>query len=194
MDNGKLGSLGTGATGGGSILSAFGSLSSGIANKGIYDYQSGIAKLNQQIDLQNAEFARQQGEQQSQQFGLKAGAQMGQIKVAQASSGFDVRSGSAAQVRSSQAQLNTLDMDVIRSNAAKTAYGFKEQGAVAGAQANLYTMAGTNAMEAGFMNFGTSILGGASSVSSEWLKGQQMGLWGDAGSNMSPTLNGQGLY
>ena len=177
MDNGKLGGLSMGASSGGSLLSAFGSLSSGIANKGMYDYQSGIAKLNQQIDLQNAEFARQQGEQQSQQFGLKAGAQMGQIKVAQASSGFDVRSGSAAQVRSSQAQLNTLDMDVIRSNAAKTAYGYTEQAAVAGAQSKLYSMAGTNALAAGAIGFGSSILGGISSVSSEWLKGAQVGMW-----------------
>jgi hypothetical protein len=182
----QIGSLGMGATAGGSLLSAFGSLSSGISNQSMYNYQSGIAKLNQQIDLQNAEFATQQGEQQSQQFGLKAGAQMGQIKVAQASSGFDVRSGSNAQVRSSQANLNTLDMNVIRSNAAKTAYGYTEQASVAGAQAQLYSMSGANALAAGAIGFGSSILGGIGSVSSEWLKGNQVGMWGEgSGSNTS---------
>jgi hypothetical protein len=174
----QIGGIGLGATAGGSLLQAFGSLSSGISNKNMYDYQSGIAKLNQQIDLQNAEFASQQGEQQAQQFGLKAGQQMGQIKVAQASSGFDIRSGSALQVRQSQANINALDTDVIRSNAAKTAYGYETQATVAGAQSKLYSMAGTNALAAGAIGFGSSILGGVSSVSSEWLKGAQVGLWG----------------
>ena len=174
----QIGQLGMGTTGGGSILSAFGSLSSGIANKGMYDYQSGIAKLNQQIDLQNAEFARQLGEQQASQFGLKAAAQMGQIKVAQASSGFDVRSGSNAQVQASQAGLNRLDTTIIRSNAAKVAYNYESQGAAAGAQAELYSMAGANALAAGGIGAATSILGGVSSVSSEWLQGARVGLWG----------------
>ena len=180
----QIGGIGLGATGGGSMLSAFGSLASGISNQSMYNYQSGIARLNQQIDLQNAEYARQQGEQQAQQFGLKAGQQFGQIKVAQAASGFDVRGGSNAQVQASQRHLNSLDMDVIRSNAAKTAYNYETQGAVAGAQAKLYSMAGAQALAAGEIGFGTSILGGISSVSSEWLKGAQVGLWsGGSGSS-----------
>lgn len=174
----QIAGAGIGATAGGSILSAFGSLSSGIANSNMYNYQAGVAKLNQQIDAQNAEFAVQTGEQTAQQFGFKAAAQMGQIKVAQASAGFDVRGGSDAQVRASQQKLNSIDLDTIRSGAAKTAYGFTEQGAIAGAQAQLYSMAGSNALWAGAIGAGSSILGGASSVSSEWLKGQQVGLWG----------------
>jgi hypothetical protein len=178
MNPSQIGGLGMGATAGGSLMQAFGGLSTGFAQKDMYDYQASIAKLNEQIDKQNAEFAVQQGEQQALKVGMQGRFQAGQIKVGQASSGFDVNSGSNKQVQESQHMITRLDTDIVRSNAAKTAYGFKEQGAVAGAQANLYTMAGDNAMEAGFMNFGTSILGGASSVSSEWLKGQQMGLWG----------------
>jgi hypothetical protein len=190
----QIGQLGMGATAGGSILSAFGSLSSGFANKDMYDYQAGIAKLNQQIDLQNAEFARQTGEQQATQFGLKAGAQMGQIKAAQASSGLDVRSGSAAQVQASQRTLNTLDTNVIRSNAAKTAYNYTEQATVAGAQANLYTMAGTDSLIAGAIGAGSSIIGGAASVSSEWLQGAKVGLWGAGGGSSSDAPDYSGVY
>jgi hypothetical protein len=194
MNPSQIAGAGMGATAGGSLMQAFGGLASGFASKGMYDYQASIAKLNEQIDNQNAEFAVQQGEQQALKVGMQGRAVAGQIKVAQASSGFDVNSGSNKQVQQSQHSMTMLDTDIVRSNAAKTAYGFKEQATVAGAQSSLYTMAGSNAESAGFMNFGTSILGGASSVSSEWLKGQTMGLWGDAGSNMSPTLNGQGLY
>ena len=181
----QIAGAGMGATAGGSLMQAFGGLASGFANKDMYDYQASIAKLNEQIDKQNAEFAVQQGEQQALKVGMQGRFQAGQIKVGQASSGFDVNSGSNKQVQTSQHSMSMLDTDIVRSNAAKTAYGFKEQATVAGAQSSLYTMAGDNAMSAGFMNFGTSILGGASSVSSEWLKGQTMGLWGGADSSSS---------
>ncbi|MDR3572259.1 MAG: hypothetical protein P4L50_00220 [Anaerolineaceae bacterium] len=175
-NSGQIAGLGAGATAGGSLLSAGGSIASGFANSSMFNYQASIARLNQQIDSQNAEFATQTGEQQALQFGLKARAQMGQIKASEASSGFDVRTGSNAQVQASQRGLNLLDADVIRSNAAKTAYNYETQGTVAGAQADLYTMAGSNALTAGFVGAGTSILGGAASVSNEWLKGQMVGL------------------
>ncbi len=176
--NSQIGGVGLGATAGGGLMQAFGSLASGFANKSMYDYQASIAKLNQQIAAQNAEFARQTGEQEALKFGLGAAQRMGQIKTAQASSGFDIRSGSGAQVRASQAALNTMDMEMIRSNAAKTAYGFQEQGALAGAQAQVYSMAGQQSAVAGAMGFGSSILGGAASVSSEWLQGSRVGLFG----------------
>jgi hypothetical protein len=191
----QIGGLGLGATAGGSLMQAFGGLASGFANKDMYDYQASIARLNEQIDKQNAEFAVQQGEQQALKVGMQGRFQAGQIKIGQASSGFDVNSGSNKQVQQSQHSMTMLDTDIVRSNASKTAYGFREQGAVAEAQSNLYTMAGNNAMEAGFMNFGTSILGGASSVSSEWLRGQQMGLWGSADSSTTYAnpMNAQGF-
>lgn len=174
----QIGQIGLGSTAAGSLLSAGGSISSGIASSNMYSYQSGIAKLNQQLDAQNEEFARQTGEQQAQQFGIKAGQQMGQIKASQASAGFDVRSGSDAQVRASQRTLNSIDTDTIRSNAAKTARGYQIQGTIAGAQASMYSSAASNALAAGFLGAGSSVLGGVSSVSQQWLKGNQVNQWG----------------
>jgi hypothetical protein len=45
-------------------------------------------------------------------------------------------------------------------------------------QAQLDTLAGRNARTSGMIGAASSILGGASSVSSEWLRGQSLGLWG----------------
>lgn len=185
MDPKQIAGAGIGATAGGGILSAFGSVSSGIANKNMYDYQASIARLNQQIDTQNAEFATQTGEQQATISGMKTGQQIAQTKVAQASSGFDVNSGSNAQVRESEHRVGAIDTDIIRSNAAKTAYNYQVQGAQAGNQASLYASAGSNAMTAGLVGAGSSILGSASSVSSQWLQGQRVGLW-SSGSGTSP--------
>lgn len=183
MTPSQIGGAGLGATAGGSIFSAFGSIASGSANQDMYDYQASIARLNQQIDLQNAEYSRQVGEQQAQQYGVKAAQQMGAIKTAQAASNLDVNSGSAVQVRASQGKLAQLDTDVIRSNAAKTAYNYEIQGTLAGAQADLYSLAGADAMSAGFIGAGSSLLGGLGSVSSQWLQGQRVNLWGGTGLN-----------
>lgn len=190
MTPSQVGGVGLGATAGGGILSAFGSISSGIANKNMYDYQASVARLNQQIDNQNAEFASETGKQQSAISGMKTGQQIAQTKVAQASAGFDVNSGSNAQVRESEHRVGQIDSDIIRSNAAKTAYSYQVQGAMAGAQANLYEMAGSNAMTAGLVGAGGSILGAAGSVSSQWLQGQRVGLWGggDGGGVTAPSF------
>lgn len=181
MNPSSIGAAGLGTSAGGSILSAFGSIASGSANQDMYDYQASIARLNSQIDLQNAEYSRQVGEQQASQYGIKAGQQMGAIKSAQASSGLDVNSGSAMDVRASQGRLNRLDTDVIRSNAAKTAYNYEIKSTMDNAQAGLYSMAGDNAMSAGLIGAGSSVLGGLGSVSGQWLQGQRVGLWSGTG-------------
>lgn len=187
--NQSLGTAGLGATAGGGILSAFGNISSGFAQSSMFNYNASIARLNQQIDSQNAEFAVQTGEQNAAQSGLKTGQTIGQTKIAQASAGFDVRSGSNLQVRQSEHQLGEIDQGIIRSNAAKTAYGWEEQGAVAGAQASVDTFAAKNSVTAGLLGGASSILQGGGSVASQWLSGNRVGLWGaGAGSTTDDSI------
>ena len=178
VDQAALGEWSMAETFTGSIVKGLGGLAGGFANSAMYDYQAGVAQLNQQIDLQNAEWARQTGEQNAIQFGLKSKAQMGQIVSAQASSGFDLRSGSAVDVRNSQASMVNLGNTTIRSSAAQTAYGYEIQAAAAGAQASADKIAGQDAMFTGIENMGTSFLGGASSVVKMWTDAGRVGLGG----------------
>jgi hypothetical protein len=187
--NQSLGAAGLGATAGGAAISAFGNISSGFAQSSMFNYNAAIANLNQQIDSQNAEFASQTGEQNAAQSGLKTGQQIGQTKVAQASSGFDVRSGSNLQVRDSEHQLGEIDQGIIRSNAAKTAYGWEEQGAVAGAQASVDQFAAKNSITAGLLGGASSVLQGGGSVASQWLSGNRVGLWGQQGAGSTTDDN-----
>lgn len=186
--NSAIGSAGMASTASGGVLSAFGAISSGVANSSMFNYQASVAKLNQQIDAQDAEFSMEAGREQNEISGLKAGQQQGQIIASQSSSGFDVRSGSAKQVQASQTMTERTDSDLIRSNAAKTAYNYEVQGTIAGAQATAYKAAAGNALTAGFIGAGSSILGASASVSSEWLQGQRVGLWG--GGTGSQTYGG----
>lgn len=176
--NTMMGEFGIGTTLIGGLTSALGNIFSGEAQQKMYDYQAGIAKLNEKIANQNAAYASNVGELQAGQFGYKAAAQLGMIRAGQGSRGLDVNTGSNLQVQKSQELLSGTEMTAIRSNAAKTAYDYKVQGTQFAAQANLDTLAGQNALSAGFIGATSSILGAASSASSEWLQGAKMGLWG----------------
>ena len=176
--NADVGAIGIGSTIAGGLAGAIGSLFGGSAQQQMYDYQAGIAKLNAQIAEQNAVYATQAGEAQAMQAGLAAGQQMGRIKAAQSATGLDVNSGTNKQVQQSQAGITSETLSAIRSNAAKTAYDYRVSAVSDIAQANLDTLAGQNARRAGMISAESSLIGMASSVSSEWLKGTQLKLWG----------------
>lgn len=183
-----VGGVGIGATGAGSLLSAFGAYKQGQSTSAMYGYQAGMATLNSKIALQNADYASQQGEQQAVIEGRKGAQQLGAIKANQGASGLDVNSGSTVQVQQSQRQTTQLDTQQIRSNAAKTAYDFQTQSAEDVAQAGMYTAAASNANTAGDIGALTSLVGGAASISSKWLAGTQSGMFGSNGG--SYTFNG----
>ncbi len=184
-DPATLGMIGIGSSVGGGLLGAFGAKKTGQAQQQMYNYQAQVAQINAQIDRQNAEYALNQGEQQAQQFGLHAAQQRGQIIANQGASGIAIGSGSNAEVVRSQNLLTRMDLTQIRSNAAKTAYDFNVKATMDLNQATLDTMAGQNAKLAGDINAASSILGTAGSVSSKWLQGKQMGMWGTSSSGES---------
>ena len=161
----------------GGITSAVGAEKSAQASSQAYAYQANIAQLNSSLAKQNEEFAIQTGEQQATQTGLQLGQQEAQIKTSQASAGFDVNSGSNAQVQASQKGIANVDLTTIRSNAAKTAYGYQVAAQTATEQGQLYTSASQNAAEAGPIAAASSFLGGVSSVSNEWLNASKVGLF-----------------
>lgn len=186
MSNTTIGAEGLGLSLLGGLTQAFGALFSADAQKQMYNYQAGVANLNAEISRQNAEYARSVGELQATRYGMQAAQRMGQIKVAQSASGLDINSGSAKQVQQSQATLTRMDLTTIRSDAAKTAYNYEVQGVQYGAQAQLDTLAGKNAMSAGMISASGSIIGTAASVDTAWLRGSQLGLWGGGqGGNQS---------
>lgn len=171
-----IGAVGMGATAAGGVFQAFGAQKSGQAQQGMYDYQASVATQRANIDKQNAEYAIQQGEQQSEKYGMAAGQRQGQIVAAQGASGFNVNSGSNKQVQTSQQTVTGIDLDTIRSNAAKTAYNFNVSAAFDTAQAGADISAGQNARTAADINSFSSILGTAGSVSSQWMKASQLGM------------------
>lgn len=173
--NAGLGAIGIGSTIFGSLTQAAGAQAAGQAQEQTNQFLGTQSFYNSEVATQNASLALQQGESEAQKYGMGAAQRLGQIKVSQASSGLDVNSGSALQVQKSQQLVSDIDLEQIRSNAAKTAYNFDVQSIQDKNQGQMYFMAGSNAAQAGTTNATSSIISGAGSVASKWLQSSQSG-------------------
>src|SRR5229473_3599962 len=169
-DPASIAMIGMGTSAAGGIVGAIGSAFSGESNARMYEYQANVARMNQQIQKQNADYARSAGEVEAQQSGMKTRFMVGSQKAGQGASGLDVNRGSAVDVRTSQLQVGAEDQAIIRSNAARRAYGYEVEAAQSGAEVGIKGMAASGSRTAGWIGAAGSILGGASSVSSKWLQ------------------------
>jgi hypothetical protein len=170
----------------------------------INKYQAGVADINKEIAKGNANYSRDIGEVEAQQAGMKAHADMGEMIATQGSSGISVNSGSSTRVRESMVEIGQYTQSVIRSSAAKKAYGYEVEAMQYGAQADVYRYTATmneaqaeNAMtaagitekayglqEQAMSNVGKaegigilgSLVGTAGSVANKWSEGSFTGL------------------
>lgn len=177
MSSAAFGTVGLGATLAGGLLSAFGNSKQGEAQESMYNYRAQVARINADIDRQNAAWSRDKGEMEATQYGMKAAQQRGAIRATQAASGLDVNSGSAREVQQSQEKIKTMDLATIRSNAAKVAYDYDTKAVMDENQAGLDVMAGNYAKQAGDIKALGSLIGTVSTVSSKWQQGNSIGLW-----------------
>ena len=178
--------VGLAATAGGGILGAIGSVMGGQAQAQQYQYRAGVAQVNQQIALQNEGYQVHAGETRALESGLATRQRIGAITAGQGASNLSLNRGSAPLVRTSQAEIGSMEQGIIRENAGRAAYGEAVKATGYGAEATLDTMAARTSRTAGDIGAVSSILGGAASVSSKWLQGTSGGLFG-GGSN---TLTG----
>jgi Tfp pilus assembly protein FimV len=140
----------------------------------MFGYQAGVANLNSQIALQNRDYALSTGETEAKRYGMQAAQRMGAIRAGIGASGIDIGSGSKADVQTSQQAVSRIDLDQIRNNAARKAYGFEVEATQDTAQANLYTKAASDAKSAGEIKALGSLISGAASVADKWYQGSSV--------------------
>src|SRR5882672_2927326 len=162
--------VGMAASAVGGILGGIGAKQSGQANAAAYRYKAGVALLNKQINEQNASWATQAGGAKAEVEGLKSKQQIGETKVVQSASGFDVNSGNNEKVRETQTDVAQYDQNVIRWDAAKTAYGYETKATTDVAEAHLDQMAASQAEEAGELGMWGSFISGAGNVAGKWMQ------------------------
>jgi hypothetical protein len=169
--------VGLGSAAAGGITSAFGAFAGGQSQAAFYNYQAGVAKTNATIAQQNANYAVYAGEVRAQQSGMKTAAEIGTTKAMQGAGGLDVSSGSNVDVRTSELEVGQENQALIRSNAAKTAFGYEVEESQFTAQAGADLAAGRQAKTAGDIGAIGSLIGGAGSVASKWSDSQRAGVF-----------------
>jgi hypothetical protein len=175
-----------GATALGGATSAAGSIMGGQSQAAMYQYQSGVALMNQQIAKQNADYAVYSGEVEAQRQGIKTREEIGQTIAQQGAGNLAVGSGSNARVVESERRVGAQDAALIRSDAAKRAYGYEVEALKYGAESTLDLMAGEKSKTAGYIGAASSLLGAAGSVSSKWLQASSVGLVGGKSGGLLP--------
>lgn len=116
-------------------------------------YQQQQHEANARLADLNAADSIRRGETVASDYSKKASQVLGAQKTAYAGQGVDVNSGSAAAVQSETMDVAERDVETIKSNAWREAWGFKTQAATSRAQ-------GAFARQAGDFTMGTSLLTG----------------------------------
>lgn len=130
----------------GAILKVGGDLFSGGAEQAAANAQKKIARANAVTAERNADWTMASGESLVSAQGMKNLQRLGAIRARGAASGVDVNSGSSAKVQQSSQELGQLDAMTIQSNAARAAFGYKEQARNFRNQAAVYKAEANNAM------------------------------------------------
>ena len=152
------------------------------AQAGMANYQAQVARNNRMVAEWNAQRALQQGQVDEQNQRFKSAALLGSQRAALASQGGDVDSGSPLDIQADTARAGEYDAQTIGNNAALKAYGYRVQGANAGAEANLDDYKAASTMSALPYGIGSSLLGGAKSLAGT--------NWPSFGSGVSNTIPG----
>lgn len=168
-----LAAVGMGATAAGGLIKAYGEGEAGSAKSAEYTYRAGMARRNAQIQRQNSDYALEAGDANAERSGLTTGFTIARQRVAQASNGFDVNTGTNADVQQSTRDIGVIDQSTIRTNAGRQALSFRNQASGLEAEATLDEMAGSNAKRAGGINQLATLIGTAGSVASKWYQSGQ---------------------
>lgn len=158
------------ATAVGAGVSAYGAIQSGEAQKAAASYQAQVASNNAAIAGMNANSAIQTGNTQLQAAQEQASQHQGMIRAVMGAGGVDLNSGSALRNQEGEAEVDQLNEATITSNAARSAWNYRNEGADYTAQSGLDTMQGEQAQSAGFMSSFSSMLSGAGQFANSWNK------------------------
>ncbi len=183
MDPFTIGALGIMSSIGSAGLGTVSALNKGASDSAMYGYQAGVAGINAEVARKNAEYALHTGDVEARNAGLRTGQDIGKIISAQGGKGMDVGFGSNRLVQGSQRQAGLDNQSVIMENASRRAYGFNVEAENQKAAQGMYTAAASTSRTAGTIGAIGSIIGGIGSVSSKWMQGSAMGLWGSNSGN-----------
>jgi len=151
-------------------VSTYSAVSSANAQAEAASYQAQVAANNAKIAGYNANAAVDSGNQQLQAAREQASQRQGMIRAVMGAGGIDLNSGSALRTQEGVAEVDQLNQATILSNAARSAWNYRNQGADFTAQSQLDTMRASQAETAGLMGGFSTMLSGAGTFANQWNK------------------------
>jgi hypothetical protein len=128
-----------------------------------------VAANNAAVARNNAQYAEEAGTASAAATSLRGAAQMGKIKTGQAASGVNVNTDSAADVKTSQREVNQLNTQTELHNAELNTYGYRTQATSFEAQSELETAEARQAPIGADLAAASGILGNAAALGLKWL-------------------------
>src|ERR1700733_14609588 len=115
----SLAAIGMGTAAAGGAAGAFGSLFKGGAESNMYSYQAGVARVNAAVAKQDATYAREAGEVEATNAGMRTRAEVGATRAGMAAGNVDINSGSGAGGVASETAIGQENPAPIRAHADK---------------------------------------------------------------------------
>lgn len=150
----------------GALSSANAAKFSAASTQSQLNFQANLADINARLSETQAQQTLLAGQREEQKSRISTANLKGTQRAAMAANGIDLGVGSAAQVLTSTDMLGEIDANTIQSNAIKSAWGYRTQGANQTAQATS-SRAAASAISPSSA-FTSSLLGGAGQVASSW--------------------------
>lgn len=154
----------------GSAVGAYSAIQNASAQRTAAAYQAQVAANDAQIAGMNANAAISQGNQQLQAAQEQAAQHQGMIRAVMGAGGVDLNSGSALRNQEGVAEVDQLNQATITSNAARSAWNFRTQGADFTSQSSLDTMRAQQQNTAGYMSGFSTLLSGAGQFANQYNK------------------------
>jgi hypothetical protein len=145
-------------------LEAASAILGGVSSAESASYGAQVAKNNALIATQNAGYSAGAGSAQTEQEGLKAAAQLGDVRAAAAANNLNVNSGSPAAVQVGQRELGELDTATVANRAAEAVYGYTSQAEGFQAQSSLLSSEVPYDLVGGALKAGGDVAGAAPDI------------------------------
>lgn len=164
------------------LINAIGGISVSRYNNAILQSQANIARLNAQMMEENAQAVFRSTEKAIAQKTMAAGRTKSKQRASLAANGIAVGEGSAAELQASTDIIKELDVNEMKANATRQAWGYRMK--AVGYESSAL-MAEASKANVGW-NFASSLLGTASQVSNQYLYMRANGVFGDGTQKPAP--------
>lgn len=167
------------------FVGAVGSIWTAKYNNAIAQSKANIARLNAQLMEQQAQSVLQQNEKSTVRKTMAAGQVKAKARTALAANGVAVAEGSSAELQASTDLIKEMDVNTMKANATREAWGYRMkavnyEGEALVAQATKKSTLGA---------FGSTLLGSASQLASNYLLMTASGIFGDGTQKPAPIID-----